>query len=203
MKLMNLKNLNDHHETTEMTDTLEMTDLVRDILVMILENDTQEMILENDTQEMILETDIPEMTDKTGTLEMKDQGKDTEMTKDLMPQKNYQVNLKEDKKNFSLVVLTNSTRQSKKLFEILGGKTCSSCGFRDERALGFAHAYDGEAFDQIRRGGFASSWGKYISDPELAREELRVLCLNCNEIREPPRKTQPDKPKKKSRYFPR
>ena len=90
-----------------------------------------------------------------------------------------------------------------KLFEILGGKTCSSCGFRDERALGFAHAYDGEAFDQIRRGGFASSWGKYISDPELAREELRVLCLNCNEIREPPRKTQPDKPKKKSRYFPR
>jgi len=105
MKLMNLKNLNDHHETTEMTDTLEMTDLVRDILV---------MILENDTQEMILETDIPEMTDKTGTLEMKDQGKDTEMTKDLMPQKNYQVNLKEDKKNFSLVVLTSSTRQSKK-----------------------------------------------------------------------------------------
>lgn len=90
-----------------------------------------------------------------------------------------------------------------KLFEILGGKTCSGCGFRDERALGFANAYDDEAFDQIRRGGFASSWGKYISDPDLAREELRVLCLNCNEIREPTRKTQPDKPKKKSRYFPR
>ena len=90
-----------------------------------------------------------------------------------------------------------------KLFEILGGKICSSCGFRDDRALGFAHVYDSEAFDQIRRGGFASSWGKYISDPELARKELRVFCLNCNEIREPPRKTQSEKPKKKSRYFPR
>ncbi len=90
-----------------------------------------------------------------------------------------------------------------KLFEILGGKICSSCGFRDVRALGFTHIYDTDAFDRIRRGGFASSWGKYISEPNLARKELRVLCLNCNEIREPQRKTESEKPKKKSRYFPR
>lgn len=91
-----------------------------------------------------------------------------------------------------------------KLFEILGGKVCSSCGFRDERALGFTHIYDGDAFDRIRRGGFASSWGKYISEPELARKELRVLCLNCNEIQEPQRRTEPkQKKQKKSRYFPR
>ena len=89
-----------------------------------------------------------------------------------------------------------------KLFVILGGKVCSSCGFRDERALGFSHVNDSEAFDRVRRGGFASSWGKYISDPDLARKEIRVLCLNCNEIREPIRKN-PEKPKKKSRYFPR
>lgn len=90
-----------------------------------------------------------------------------------------------------------------KLFEILGGKVCSSCGFRDERALGFTHIYDRDAFDRIRRGGFASSWGKYISEPELARKELRVLCLNCNEIQEPQHRTEP-KPKKqkKSRFFP-
>lgn len=69
-----------------------------------------------------------------------------------------------------------------KLFEILGGKICSSCGFRDERALGFRHIHE-ETFDNIRRGGFASSWGKFISDPDLARSELKVLCLNCNEIR--------------------
>jgi len=93
-----------------------------------------------------------------------------------------------------------------KLFEILGGKICSSCGFKDERALGFSHISDGDAFDSIRRGGFASSWGKYISEPELARRELRVLCLNCNEIREPQTKPEFQKSKlenKKSRYFPR
>jgi CxxC-x17-CxxC domain-containing protein len=91
-----------------------------------------------------------------------------------------------------------------KLFEILGGKTCSNCGFKDERALGFNHIHDKDAFDSIRRGGFASSWGKYISEPELARNDLRVLCLNCNEIRQFQVKTEPKKPKnpnKKSRYF--
>ena len=93
-----------------------------------------------------------------------------------------------------------------KLFEILGGKTCSSCGFKDERALGFNHVNDEDAFDSIRRGGFASSWGKYISEPELARKDLRVLCLNCNEVRQPKAKTEPKKSKtykKSSRYFPR
>ena len=87
-----------------------------------------------------------------------------------------------------------------KLFEILEGKVCSSCGFRDERALGFINIYD-STFDRIGRGGSASSWSKYISEPELARKELRVLCLNCNEIREPVHKRS-EKPKK-SRYFPR
>ncbi len=93
-----------------------------------------------------------------------------------------------------------------KLFEILGGKVCSSCGFRDERALGISHISDANSFDSIRRGGDASSWGKYISKPDLAREELKVLCLNCNEIRQPESKPKEDrsKPKKKkSRHFPR
>ncbi|MCE9653089.1 MAG: hypothetical protein K8Q89_08580 [Nitrosarchaeum sp.] len=91
-----------------------------------------------------------------------------------------------------------------KLFEILGGKVCSSCGFKDERALGFNHVNDEDAFDSIRRGGFASSWGKYISEPELARKDLRVLCLNCNEIRQPTKTESKSKtPNKKSRYFPR
>ena len=70
-----------------------------------------------------------------------------------------------------------------KLFEILGGKVCSNCGFKDERALGFGHMFhDEDTFDDVRRGGSASSWGKYISDPNLARNELKVLCLNCNEL---------------------
>ncbi|MHA7733997.1 CxxC-x17-CxxC domain-containing protein [Nitrosopumilus sp. S6] len=93
-----------------------------------------------------------------------------------------------------------------KLFEILGGKVCSSCGFKDERALGFSPVSDDSSFDEIGRGGAASSWGKYISEPELAREELKVLCLNCNEIRQPIAKPKEErsKPKqKKSKFFPR
>ena len=91
-----------------------------------------------------------------------------------------------------------------KLFEILGGKICSSCGFKDERALGISPISDEPSFDSVGRGGFASSWGKYISEPDLAREELKVLCLNCNEIREPASKPNHSKQRqKKSKYFPR
>ncbi len=90
-----------------------------------------------------------------------------------------------------------------KLFEILGGKVCSSCGFKDERALGFGHISDEDTFDDVRRGGFASSWGKYISDPELAKNDLRILCLNCNELKKPistPDKRTKDSKKKKNRF---
>ena len=91
-----------------------------------------------------------------------------------------------------------------KLFEILGGKKCHSCGFRDQRALGFTYKGEPTTFDQIRRGGFAASWGKYISNPDLARKEIQILCLNCNAIREPKIKKEPKiHVKKKSKFFPR
>ena len=94
-----------------------------------------------------------------------------------------------------------------KLFDILGGKTCSSCGFKEERALGICHIYDDDVFDNIRRGDSASSWGKYISEPGLAKKELLVLCLNCNEIRQPISKPKqesaPKSNRKRSKYFPR
>jgi CxxC-x17-CxxC domain-containing protein len=91
-----------------------------------------------------------------------------------------------------------------KLFEILGGKVCSSCGFKDEKALGFKNTVD-DSFDSIQRGGFASSWGKYISDPSLAKEDLKILCLNCNAVQKPISSPEP-KPKnlkKKKKRFPR
>jgi len=69
-----------------------------------------------------------------------------------------------------------------KLFEILGEKKCASCGFSDERALGFSDVDDKDAFDNIRRGGSAS-WRTYISEPDLARKKLQVLCLNCNQTK--------------------
>ncbi len=91
-----------------------------------------------------------------------------------------------------------------KLYEILGGKTCSSCGFKDERALGISPISDTGNSGNDGRGGDAASWGKYISAPDLAREELKVFCLNCNEIREPVSKPTKDRSSsKKSKYFPR
>jgi CxxC-x17-CxxC domain-containing protein len=93
-----------------------------------------------------------------------------------------------------------------KLYEILGGKICSNCGFKDERALGISPISDDVTSDNSGRGGDAASWGKYISAPDLAREELKVFCLNCNQIREPTPKSAEDRsrPKsKKSKYFPR
>ncbi len=91
-----------------------------------------------------------------------------------------------------------------KLYEILGGKTCSSCGFKDERALGISPISDPGNSGSDGRGGDAASWGKYISAPEVAREELKVFCLNCNQIREPVSKPTKDRSgSKKSKYFPR
>ena len=69
-----------------------------------------------------------------------------------------------------------------KLFKILGGKRCFNCGFDDERALGFGHIDDEESFDYGQRGGSASSWEKYVAEPELARKSLQILCFNCNQI---------------------
>ncbi len=93
-----------------------------------------------------------------------------------------------------------------KLYEILGGKTCSNCGFNDERALGISPISENVTSDNSGRGGDVASWGKYISAPDLAREELKVFCLNCNQIREPVQKRSQDRSRtksKKSKYFPR
>ena len=94
----------------------------------------------------------------------------------------------------------------RKLFEILGGKTCYSCGFKDERALSISHINGTQTSNDFGRGSGAASWGKYISAPDVAREELRVLCLNCSAIAEPiskPKNESPRSKPKRSKYFPR
>ena len=93
-----------------------------------------------------------------------------------------------------------------KLYEILGGKICSNCGFKDERALGISPISGNVTSDNSGRGGDSASWGKYISAPDLAREELKVFCFNCNQIREPiskPTENRSRTKSKTSRYFPR
>jgi CxxC-x17-CxxC domain-containing protein len=93
----------------------------------------------------------------------------------------------------------------KKLYEILGGKTCSSCGSNDERALGICDINGNQISGDTRRGSAASSWGKYISAPDIAKKELKVFCSNCNDA-VVPAKPQEDRSRsksKKSKYFPR
>ena len=93
----------------------------------------------------------------------------------------------------------------KKLYEILGGKTCSSCGSNDEQALGICDINGNQISGDTRRGSAASSWGKYISAPDTAKKELKVFCSNCNDS-VVPTKLQEDRPRsksKKSKYFPR
>jgi CxxC-x17-CxxC domain-containing protein len=70
-----------------------------------------------------------------------------------------------------------------KLFDILGKKECIICGFDDERALGFGHD-DAKSFNFVQRENIPSSWGKYVSEPELAKEKLQIICLNCNQIKQ-------------------
>ena len=72
----------------------------------------------------------------------------------------------------------------KKLFAVLGEKKCVNCGFDDERALGFEQTDDVASFDFIQRAGTASSWEKYISEPDLAKKKLQVICLNCNMVKQ-------------------
>ena len=91
-----------------------------------------------------------------------------------------------------------------KLYEILGGKICSNCGFKDERALGISPISGNVTSDNLAVVAILPHGEKYISAPDLAREELKVFCLNCNQIREPISKRTEDRSKsKKSKYFPR
>ena len=94
----------------------------------------------------------------------------------------------------------------KKLYEILGGKTCSSCGSNDERSLGICDENNNQLSTETRRGSKAASWGKYISAPDIAKKELKIFCSNCNDSIEPAPKPQEERPRnksKRSKYFPR
>ena len=92
----------------------------------------------------------------------------------------------------------------KKLYEILGGKKCSSCGSDDERSLGICDANNNQISADTGRGSSVGSWGKYISAPDAAKKELKVFCSNCNDSVKPAPKPRDDRPKsKRSKYFSR
>ena len=70
------------------------------------------------------------------------------------------------------------------LMDVLGGKICSSCGYKENvLALQIDHKNGGGA-DEVRGfKGNSTMYRFYISNPDLARHKLQVLCANCNMIK--------------------
>jgi hypothetical protein len=82
-----------------------------------------------------------------------------------------------------------------KLFQILGSKMCSICNSKNEHKLGFRHIQVKNSFVIVPN----LTWDRYIDEPEFARKNLQVICLNCNAIKEPKHKLKKSKtPKKKN-----
>jgi 5-methylcytosine-specific restriction endonuclease McrA len=66
------------------------------------------------------------------------------------------------------------------LIELLKGPKCVGCGELDERVLTIDHIHGGGTTDRNLRGGIGSLYRYYLAHPEVARENLQVLCRNCN-----------------------
>lgn len=77
---------------------------------------------------------------------------------------------------------TYHKRKKMRLFKILGGAICVRCGFTDDRALQFDHK---KGMGQIDRkmNGITTRYKYYIDHPDEAKEDLQVLCANCNWIK--------------------
>lgn len=75
------------------------------------------------------------------------------------------------------------------LFEILGGKECTSCHKNDPRVLEFHHLDNLGYWDRKElfkeQSGWHSSfrfYSHYTKNPDEAKRKLSVLCANCNKI---------------------
>jgi len=66
------------------------------------------------------------------------------------------------------------------LMEILGGQFCKECGFNDYRVLEIDHIFgNGQDMPLTVKGIIFY----YLENPQIAREELQVLCANCHRIK--------------------
>ena len=66
------------------------------------------------------------------------------------------------------------------LMEILGGQYCKQCGFNDYRVLQIDHIFaNGQDMPLTVKGIMFY----YLENPQIAREELQVLCANCHRIK--------------------
>ena len=72
------------------------------------------------------------------------------------------------------------TPERKALLEILGGIQCSLCGYDDYRALEIDHIFgNGQEMPLAKK----PIMNYYLENPDIACEELQVLCANCHKIK--------------------
>ena len=76
-----------------------------------------------------------------------------------------------------------SKKKKDELYVILGGKTCVECGFSDERALAFDHIHDDGVQERKQNKSRQLRYSYYTKNPQIAKQRLQVLCMNCNKIK--------------------
>lgn len=69
-------------------------------------------------------------------------------------------------------------RTKSKVYDLLG-RSCSRCGFNDERALQIDHVNGGGYQERQRIRDYTSLYVRVLKHPE----EYQVLCANCNWIK--------------------
>ena len=69
-----------------------------------------------------------------------------------------------------------------KLMDVLGGKKCNKCSYKDVRALQIDQI-DGYGSRDAREKGHAKMYYYYLRNPEEAKRKLQVLCANCNWVK--------------------
>ncbi len=62
----------------------------------------------------------------------------------------------------------------------LGGYVCVRCGFDDPRALQIEHIFGRSSDYNLSKTGILDY---LLENPDIAYEELQILCANCNWIK--------------------
>ena len=92
-------------------------------------------------------------------------------------------NLK-SKKSGEKSEMSLSKKSRRELLEIIGNSKCNRCGFDDVRALQLDHIKGDGAIAKKKFKNSQYEWHFYRHErPDLAKQELQVLCANCNWIK--------------------